>query len=156
ARVEHADRSRIHRPILGTLAVVRPRPLLPAAAAALPRAAPAAAKSVSQDVTLTMSDGVPIACTFWPPEGVEAIRVPGVMLFHGLGGKRQDMAADAEQLSAGGYAALACDARGHGQSGGLFGLDGPRDVEDTRELFAWLGSQPGVRGDAIGALGVSL
>ena len=93
------------------------RRLLLAAAAALLLAAPAAAKSVSQDVTLTMSDGVPIACTFWPPEGVEAIRVPGVMLFHGLGGKREDMTADAELLSAAGYAALACDARGHGQSG---------------------------------------
>jgi len=103
-----------------------------------------------------MSDGVQVACTYWSPQGVEAIRVPGVMLFHGLGGKRQDMAGDAETLAFGGYAALACDARGHGQSGGLFGLDGLRDVQDTQELVDWLGSQPGVRADAIGALGVSL
>jgi pimeloyl-ACP methyl ester carboxylesterase len=138
------------------LSVVVVRRLFLAAAVALLLAAPAAAKGVPRDVTLTMSDGVQVACTFWSPEGVEAIRVPAVMLFHGLGGKRQDMAGDAETLAFGGYAALACDARGHGQSGGLFGLDGPRDVQDTRELFDWLGTQPGVRGDAIGALGVSL
>ena len=29
-------------------------------------------------------------------------------------------------------ASLECDARGHGASEGLFGLDGPRDVQDTR------------------------
>ena len=110
------------------------RRLLLAAATALVVAAPAAAKGISQDVTLTMSDGVQVACTYWSPQGVEAIRVPGVMLFHGLGGKRQDMAGDAETLAFGGYAALACDARGHGQSGGLFGLDGLRDVQDTQEL----------------------
>jgi pimeloyl-ACP methyl ester carboxylesterase len=138
------------------VAVVMVRRLLLLSAAALALAAPAAAKGVSQDVTLTMSDGVQIACTFWSPQGVEATPVPGVMLFHGLGGKRQDMTADAELLSTAGYAALACDARGHGQSGGLFGLDGPRDVQDTQELFDWLASQPGVRGDAIGGLGVSL
>ena len=132
------------------------RRLLLAAATALVVAAPAAAKGISQDVTLTMSDGVQVACTYWSPQGVEAIRVPGVMLFHGLGGKRQDMAGDAETLAFGGYAAFACDARGHGQSGGLFGLDGLRDVQDTQELVDWLGSQPGVRADAIGALGVSL
>jgi alpha-beta hydrolase superfamily lysophospholipase len=138
------------------LSEVVARRLLLAVVAALVLAAPAAAQAPARDETLTMSDGTPLACTLWSPQGVEAIRVPAVMLFHGLGGKRQDMAPFAEALSSAGYAALACDARGHGASGGLFGLDGPRDVQDTRELFDWLAAQPGVNGDAIGAIGVSL
>lgn len=103
-----------------------------------------------------MSDGVQLACTYWQPAGLGPAKAPAVMLFHGLGGKRHDMDAFADRLGAAGYASLACDARGHGQSGGLFGLDGPRDVQDTRELFAWLGSQAAVNGSEIGALGISL
>jgi alpha-beta hydrolase superfamily lysophospholipase len=49
-----------------------------------------------------------------------------------------------------------CDARGHGTSGGLFGLDGPRDVQDTKELFAWLTARPEISKTAVGAFGISL
>jgi alpha-beta hydrolase superfamily lysophospholipase len=80
---------------------------------------------------------------------------PGVMLFHGLGGKHEDMEPIATQLAAaGGYETLECDARGHGASEGLFGLDGLRDVQDTRELFDWFAGQLG--NSNIGALGISL
>ena len=66
------------------------------------------------------------------------------MLFHGLGGKHEDMEPLATQfLAPAGYETLECDARGHGLSEGLFGLDGPRDVQDTRELFAWLSARTG-------------
>src|SRR5207253_7493659 len=51
---------------------------------------------------------------------------------------------------------LECDARGHGVSEGLFGLDGVRDVQDTRELFAWLTARPEISDTQIGALGISL
>jgi alpha-beta hydrolase superfamily lysophospholipase len=118
-------------------------------------AAPAAAKSIPQEVPFTSSDGTTLACTYWAPAGLGA-RAPAVMLFHGLGGKRADMAGYADQLGNEGYAALACDARGHGVSGGLFGLDGPRDVQDTRELFDWLAARPEIDGERIGALGISL
>ena len=64
------------------------------------------------------------------------------MLFHGLGGKHEDMEPLATQfLAPAGYETLECDARGHGLSEGLFGLDGPRDVQDTRELFTWLSAR---------------
>ena len=79
------------------------------------------------------------------------------MLFHGLGGKHQDMEPLATQfLAPAGYASLECDARGHGASEGLFGLDGPRDVQDTKELFAWLAARPRSSDTQIGALGISL
>jgi alpha-beta hydrolase superfamily lysophospholipase len=132
------------------------RLVLTALALGLFATAPAAAQSVPQDVTLTMSDGAQIACTFWQPIGAGPARDPAVMLFHGLGGTRQDMAAYADRLGADGYAALACDARGHGASGGVFGLDGPRDVQDTKELYAWLAAQPVVDPNEIGAVGLSL
>ena len=59
-------------------------------------------------------------------------------------------------LAPAGYASLECDARGHGVSEGLFGLDGARDVQDTRELFAWLTARPEISDTQIGALGISL
>ncbi len=54
-----------------------------------------------------------------------------------------------------GYAVLTFDARAHGESGGLFSLDGPRELQDTRELFAWLTSHPEVNAADVGAFGVS-
>jgi pimeloyl-ACP methyl ester carboxylesterase len=78
------------------------------------------------------------------------------MLFHGLGGRRQDLQPVGTLLAPAGYAALACDARGHGTSEGLFGLDGARDVQDTRELFAWLTARPEISDTQVGALGYSL
>jgi len=111
-----------------------------------------------QELTIPMSDGAKLACSLTLPDGTPpAGGWPGVMLFHGLGGRHQDLEPLATQfLAPGGYASLACDARGHGASEGLFGLDGPRDVQDTKELFAWLTARPDVSDTQIGALGVSL
>jgi alpha-beta hydrolase superfamily lysophospholipase len=107
---------------------------------------------------ITATDGVTLACSLTEPDGTPPTGGwPAVMLFHGLGGRHQDMEPLATQfLAPAGYAALACDARGHGASGGLFGLDGPRDVLDTKELFAWLTARPEISDTQIGALGVSL
>jgi len=109
-----------------------------------------------QPFTFTASDGAKLSCsTVVPDTPPPAGGYPGVILFHGLGGKHQDMEPLATQfLAPAGYETLECDARGHGASEGLFGLDGPRDVQDTRELFAYLQSQTG--NASIGALGVSL
>lgn len=105
-----------------------------------------------QEITLTMDDGVPMACAYTrvAPAG------PAVMLFHGLGGRHQDLEPIAQTLNGAGYSTLACDARGQGASGGLFDLDGPRTVQDVREEFDWLGSQPGIDAKRIGAWGMSL
>ena len=59
------------------------------------------------------------------------------------------------QLAPQGYAALTFDARGHGQSEGLVSIDGPREIQDVRELFNWLAAQPGINGQRIGAFGYS-
>ena len=111
-----------------------------------------------QQLPFVASDGASLACSLVEPDGAAPTGGwPAVMLFHGLGGKHQDMEPIATQfLAPAGYASLECDARGHGVSEGLFGLDGARDVQDTRELFAWLASRPEISDTQIGALGISL
>jgi predicted acyl esterase len=124
---------------------------------ALPGPASAAAPS-QQDVTLAMDDGVQLAATLYLPDGTApAGGWPGVMLFHGLGGTRASMAAIATQvLAPAGYAVLAYDARGHGQSGGRVTLDGPREVKDLRDAFAWFTGRADVSDTQIGGMGFSL
>jgi alpha-beta hydrolase superfamily lysophospholipase len=111
-----------------------------------------------QQLTIPASDGAKLACSLVEPDGAAPTGGwPAVMLFHGLGGKHQDMESIATQfLAPAGYASLECDARGHGVSEGLFGLDGGRDVQDTRELFAWFTARPEISDTQIGALGISL
>jgi predicted acyl esterase len=53
------------------------------------------------------------------------------------------------------YAILTFDARGHGQSGGLVGIDGPREGADTRAVFQWLADRADVDGNNVGAWGIS-
>ena len=55
-----------------------------------------------------------------------------------------------------GFASLACDARGTGASGGKFGLDGPNEVQDARDLFDWFAARTDVSDTQIGAFGLSL
>jgi predicted acyl esterase len=113
---------------------------------------------------IRMSDGVDIAATHYLPDGAPPVSGwPGVLLLHGLGENRTDptnavgmsINAIAEtHLVPQGYAALTFDARGHGASGGLVGVDGPREIQDVRELFTWLAGQ-GVNPQRIGAFGYS-
>jgi len=109
-----------------------------------------------QQLTIPASDGARLACSVVVPDAPPPTGgYPSVLLFHGLGGRHQDMEPLATQvLAPAGYETLECDARGHGASEGLFGLDGPRDVQDTRELFTWLAARTG--NTSIGALGISL
>jgi predicted acyl esterase len=50
---------------------------------------------------------------------------------------------------------LTFDARGHGESGGIVGIDGPREVADTRAVRDWLAARPEVSDTRIGAWGIS-
>src|SRR5262245_17245969 len=137
-------------------------PALPVLAFAFPATASAFTK---EDRLITMSDGAKIAATYYVPDGTPpAGGWPAVMLLHGLGGSRTDTGTPlgmslnsvAEtQLVPQGYAALTFDARGHGQSEGVVSIDGPREIQDVRELFNWLAARPGVNGQRIGAFGYS-
>ena len=114
------------------------------------------ASATTQELKLHMDDGVDLAATLYepatapPPAGY-----PGIVLLHGLGGKRQDLAAIAQRFD-GSFAVLAVDQRGHGESGGLVSIDGPREIADLRAVFNQLAARPEVDGTRIGAWGLSL
>jgi predicted acyl esterase len=79
------------------------------------------------------------------------------VFLHGLAGNRTQMNALVEGygFTAGSYAILSFDARGHGESGGLVGIDGPREVADIRAIRDWLAARSDVSDTKIGAWGIS-
>lgn len=115
----------------------------------------ARAGSTTQELTITASDGTRLACGLVLPGGSPpAGGWPGVLLFHGFGDTHSAMETLATgALAPAGFVSLACDARGTGASGGRFGLAGPADVQDVRDLFAWLAARPDVSDTQIGAYG---
>jgi len=134
--------------------------------AALALTAPSTASAFTKtDLTIQMSDGVGVAATYYVPDGSSPIGGwPTVMMLHGLGESRtatqnavgMSLNTIAEtQLVPQGYAVLTFDARGHGESGGLVSIDGPREIQDVRELFNWLTSRANVNPQRIGAFGYS-
>jgi alpha-beta hydrolase superfamily lysophospholipase len=137
--------------------VGRVRVVLAVFVAALVCAGSASATSGWTAVTITASDSTPLACAYLTPSGTApAGGWPGVILFHGLGQSGADMEPIGDALAEFGLASLACDARGTGASGGKFGLDGPKEVQDARDLFAWFAGRTDVSNTQIGALGLSL
>jgi predicted acyl esterase len=111
-----------------------------------------------QDLTIPMDDGVSIAATLYVPDSAPPVGGwPAIVFLHGLSGNRQQMNALVEGygFTGGSYAILTFDARGHGQSGGLVGIDGPREVADIRAIHDWLAARPEISETTIGAWGIS-
>jgi predicted acyl esterase len=111
-----------------------------------------------QDVSIQMDDGVSIAATLYVPDGsAPAGGWPALVFLHRLGGSKDQMNALAEAYGFVGqsYVVLTFDARGHGRSGGLVSIDGPREIADTRAVHTWLAARPDVADAKIGALGIS-
>ena len=130
----------------------------------LPAGHAAAADFTKIDTKVTMSDGVQIAVSYFQPVGTPpAGGWPAVMLLHGLGQTRNTSdfvnwspnSMAAQYLAPEGYAVLTYDARAHGESGGQFTLDGPRELADFRELLTWLTTQHPVDAQHVGAYGAS-
>jgi ABC-2 type transport system ATP-binding protein len=115
------------------------------------------ATAAKTDVTIRMDDGATIAATLYVPDGAAPTGGwPAIVFLHGLSGNRQQMNALVEGygFTNGPYAVLTFDARGHGQSTGLVGIDGPREIADTRAIRDWLAARPEIS-DTIGAWGIS-
>jgi hypothetical protein len=107
-----------------------------------------------QELTLRMDDGVELKATLYEPTTGTA-PYPAIVLFHGIGQKRQDFDLVARRFAQT-FVVLSFDARGHGQSGGLTSIDGPREIADARAVHDWLAAQPEVVPNRIGAWGLSL
>jgi predicted acyl esterase len=119
-------------------------------------AAGRASAYTQQELSLRMNDGVDLAATLYEPSAAPPpAGHPAIVLFHSLGGKRQDLAFLA-QAFAGSFAVLTFDARGHGESGGLVSIDGPREMTDVKAVFNWLAARPEINRNRIGAWGISL
>lgn len=70
---------------------------------------------------------------------------PAVLLAHGFGGSKADLASQARSLAQHGYVVLAYTARGFGASGGLIHLDSLRyEVADGSRLLDYLQARPEV------------
>ncbi|MEU9016468.1 alpha/beta fold hydrolase [Actinomadura sp. NPDC048394] len=92
---------------------------------------------------------VTLDTTFYKPVG--RAKAPAIMLGHGFGGDKHDVAGDARALARAGYAVLTWTARGFGASTGQIALDSPDyEVKDARQLIDWLAKRPDVRLDGPG------
>ena len=117
-----------------------------------------AGASTQEDVTILAADGTQLAATLFVPDGSPPSGGwPAVVFLHGLGGDRSSAIAIARAMGVVGddYVVLAYDARGHGESGGLVGIDGPAEIGDARSVFEWLRDRPDVADGKIGAWGIS-
>jgi ABC-2 type transport system ATP-binding protein len=80
--------------------------------------------------------------TLYLPEHTPA---PAVLVAHGFGGSKNSVDADARDLAARGFVALAWSARGFGASGGQIALDSPdAEVADASRLIDYLATRPEV------------
>lgn len=117
----------------------------PAASDVAPVAAPA------RDFTLKAEDGLTIAATYWPGPAPNS---PAVLLLHGNGASRAQVSGTAAWLASHGYAAMAIDFRGHGQSAQVARSFGLFESRDAAAALAWL--RQAQHGAKIAALGISL
>jgi ABC-2 type transport system ATP-binding protein len=103
---------------------------------------PEAGQPVQLDTTLYLPDKTP---------------APAVLLAHGFGGSKSDLAGSARTLARKGYVVLAYTARGFGASGGLIHLDAPAyEVHDASLLVSYLAALPQVaRNDGKPQIGVA-
>ena len=117
-----------------------------ATVAALLASAPAGAFT-RQDVTITSADGTPLAATLTLPDAAPPAGRLARRRLHARP-RRQTRATGSRSAQGMGigerYAVLAYDARGHGDSGGLIGIDGPKEIADVKAVFAWLRDRPDV------------
>lgn len=120
----------------------------------------------AEQVSFKTDDGVTIAATFYRPSKLRMEKVPVVILLHALGRTRSDWAAFAKECTAEGYAALAIDLRGHGESlsfpGGVRTWQEFTDFDfkamhrDVKAAAAWITSRREANEDRIAIVGASI
>lgn len=97
-------------------------------------------------------DGVTLRGWFYPSNPGQE---PLLVLVHGLGDNRQNVAGQAKRLVALGYNVLVFDLRGHGESDPERVSMGLRERRDLRAVLLWA-SKRGFEPDRIGWVGYSL
>jgi len=102
-------------------------------------------------VTLTADDGLDLVADFYLPDSDEP--VPTVILLHMLRDRRQSWSPIVPDLVDAGYAVLAIDMRGHGETGG--DMDWELAEVDLQAWIDWARAQEGTT-DAIALMGGSI
>ncbi len=120
-------------------------------AAAAPQQVPAADDTPASVPVGAEPDGTPVTIdttVFTPGDGE---RHPAVLLAHGYGGSKDDLATRARLLAERGYVALAYSARGFGRSGGRVHVNDPAyEIADARRLLDVLARRSDVQLDSAG------
>ena len=102
-------------------------------------------------VHIPAGDDVVLAATYTPGARSDA---PAVLMLHGNGESRDQMAATGAMLARHGYASLAIDFRGHGESTVRPHTFGWTESRDAHAGLAWLRQRQ--RGARIAVIGISL
>jgi dienelactone hydrolase len=112
---------------------------------------------------MTTKDGYHVAAWYWPPSLKLA---PGVLLLHQRGKDKSSWGRFPELLTKQGYAVLAIDLRGHGETTGPDGKRGSVNALTDADYMAMLNDvsaaddflhkQKGVDADRIGIIGASI
>lgn len=111
----------------------------------------AATTKPATDFVIKTPDGLSIAATFRPGRSA---RSPAILLLHGVDASRATTASNAAWLARLGYATLAIDFRGHGQSSMAARSFGLNEALDARAAFDWLKRHQ--HGAPVAIIGISL
>jgi len=104
----------------------------------------------TEEVALASASGARLAGWYAERDGAYA----ALLLLHGLRASRRQMSERAQLLHAAGFATLAIDLQGHGESEGDAITAGWRERDDVRAAVGWLRErEPGRR---LGLIGISL
>jgi pimeloyl-ACP methyl ester carboxylesterase len=127
------------------------------AAALLAWVAPAAAQDgppEPQRIELEASDGLLLVGNYFAPTDPGESGAPAVLLMHMYGSKKEAWIDLLPPLTGAGYAVLAIDMRGHGETGGPD--DWPLAEEDMHLWIDWLREQDGVDPAHVSLVGASI
>lgn len=108
---------------------------------------------VEDGVTVQAADGLELVGTFYAPHEPSP-PWPGVILMHMVYGSRQDWQEVAGELTGAGYAVLALDMRGHGDSGGA--LEWDKFEDDLLRVWGYFAGRPDVDDTRTGVIGASI
>jgi acetyl esterase/lipase len=108
-----------------------------------------------QRVELTAADGLILVANYYTPAVTdEDSGVPAVLLLHMMNSSKEAWGAFIPLLLDAGYAVLAPDMRGSGETGS--GMTGPEAIQDDLDWIAWLREQPGIDPERINVVGGSI
>jgi len=109
---------------------------------------------ISEDIIVEAEDGLELNATFYAAEGLE--NGPGIILLHMLGSNRSvwEYVGLVDELAASGYAVLALDMRGHGDTGNA--QDWVLAEDDIQRVWEYFVERSEVDAEKTAVLGGSI